>query len=83
MDDSIITKSAIIVNDYQTLGWNPITKEFEVIAFTKKPKLEDLAERIEACVHSKAINVPKSLSNILREEVCVGQSLYTSYWYPA
>ena len=52
-DDSITSKSAIIVNDYQTLGWNPITKEFEVIAFTKKLKLEDLAERIESCVHRK------------------------------
>ena len=69
VDDSITSKSAIIVNDYQTLGWNPITKEFEVIAFTKKPKLEDLAERIESCVHSKAINVPKSLSNILSEGI--------------
>jgi uncharacterized membrane protein YgcG len=69
VDDSIINKSAIIVNDYQTLGWNPMTKEFIVIAYTKKPKLEDLAERIESCVHSQAINVPKSLSNILSEGV--------------
>ena len=69
VDDSITNKSAIIVNDYQTLGWNPMTKEFIVIAYTKKPKLEDLAERIESCVHSQAINVLKSLSNILSEGV--------------
>ena len=69
VDDSINNKSAIIVNDYQTLGWNPMTKEFIVIAYTKKPRLEDLAERIESCVHSQAINVPKSLSNILSEGV--------------
>lgn len=69
VDDSITNKSAIIYNDYQTMGWNPMSKEFIVIAYTKKPKLEDLAERIESCVHSQAINVPKSLSNILSEGV--------------
>ena len=69
VDDSITNKSAIIVNDYQTLGWNPMAKEFVIIAFTKKPKLEDLAERIESCVHSKAINIPKSISNILSEGI--------------
>ena len=69
VDDSITNKSAIILNDYQTLGWNPMAKEYVIIAFTKKPKLEDLAERIESCVHSQAINIPKSISNILTEGV--------------
>ena len=77
-DDSCRDKSAIIISDYQTLGWDPTAKAYITICYTKKPLLSDLHERIESCQYSKAINVPKSLSNILMEGVDRG---YTAQNY--
>ena len=67
-DDSVTAKQgAIVLDDYSCQGWDPVQREFVTIAYHKKACLEDMDQRIECCVQSGAINIPKSLSNIIAE----------------
>ena len=64
-DHSLLPRECIIKHDDKCEGWDPTRKEFIIICNHRKPDLEEMPEVVELCNHSKAINLPKTLKNIL------------------
>ena len=78
-DDSVTSKhGAIVQDDFRSQGWNPLQREYVTIAYHKKASLDDMLQRIDKCVQSQAINIPKSISNIILEGQKIG---YTAQHY--
>lgn len=66
-DQSMKGKDAIIESPTKVEGWNPITRNFETICYNRVVDIKDFTEKIHLCSASQAINIPKSILNLLDE----------------
>ena len=58
-------KSCVVKSDLRCQGWLPREKTYTTILFNRKPDMSCLAELVERCSHSKAINLPKTIINVI------------------
>ena len=72
----------MVKEENRTVGWNPMSNQFETIATPFKPDLEKLTEFVDQCLHSNATNIPKSINNLLDEGEKRGyvKESYISLW---
>ena len=66
-DQSMKGKDAIIESPTKVEGWNPTTRNFETICYNRVVDIKDFTEKIHLCSTSQAINIPKSILNLLEE----------------
>ena len=66
-DQSMKGKDAIIESPTKVEGWNPTTRNFETICYNRVVDIKDFTEKIHLCSASQAINIPKSILNLLSE----------------
>ena len=71
-DPSMSAKECIVKSEQQVQGWFPQERRYGTIVYNKKPDLDYLRELIEKCAHSNAINLPKTIINILQHGVKSG-----------
>ena len=71
-DPSMSAKECIVKSEQQVQGWLPQERRYGTIVYNKKPDLDYLRELIEKCAHSNAINLPKTIINILQHGVKSG-----------
>ena len=71
-DPSMSAKECIVKAEQQVQGWIPQDRRYQTIVYNKKPDLDYLKELIEKCAHSNAINLPKTIINILQHGVKSG-----------
>ena len=73
-DPSMSAKECIVKAEQQVQGWIPQDRRYVTIVYNKKPDLDYSKELIEKCAHSNAINLPKTIINILQHGTKSGYS---------
>ena len=72
VDSSMHAKSCVVKSDLRCQGWLPREKTYTTILFNRKADIACLAELVERCPHSKAINLPKTVINLINHGVNSG-----------
>ena len=80
VDSSMSAKECVVKSDVRCQGWIPRDKCYVTILFNKKPDMSCLAELVEKCSHSGAINLPKTIINVVNhgKESGYGESHFGS-----
>ena len=69
IDSSMSAKECIVKSDVRCQGWIPNKHCYSTILYNKKPDMSCLAELVEKCSHSGAINLPKTIINVVNHGV--------------
>ena len=69
VDSSMSAKECIVKSDVRCQGWIPNNHCYSTILYNKKPDMSCLAELVEKCSHSGAINLPKTIINVVNHGV--------------
>ena len=69
IDSSMSAKECIVKSDVRCQGWIPNKHCYATILYNKKPDMSCLAELVEKCSHSGAINLPKTIINVVNHGV--------------
>ena len=72
--NALSEKACIIRHDNKTTGWDPSLGDYVLVSNPTQPDITKLSEFIKQCVHSFAVNIPKSISNLLAEGESRGYS---------
>ena len=72
VDNSMSAKECIVKSDVRCQGWIPNNHCYSTILYNKKPDMSCLAELVEKCSHSGAINLPKTIINVVNHGVDSG-----------
>ena len=69
IDSSMSAKECIVKSDVRCQGWIPNKHCYSTILYNKKPDMSCLAELVEKCSQSGAINLPKTIINVVNHGV--------------
>ena len=72
LDTSMHAKSCVVRSEVRCQGWLPREKVYTTILYNRKPDMSCLEELVERCPHSKAINLPKTVINLIKHGVDSG-----------
>ena len=75
-------KACLIRNGSKVEGYDPAVGKFVTVSNSTIPEMEKLKVYVEECEYSGAVNIPKSISNLLDEGELRGYSeeCYKSLW---